>query len=287
MKLPTIESLKPRRKTSILIIVLVTLLIILICVTIPFLESSGKIFMGIVLIPSLIIVVMILLMNDNRIGNVSSTKIITTKSVYGKIFQWNDKSYQFSRRSIILFFVGAPLLSLYLLIFFSLDINTWTQELIAKQTHFILESLLNIPSQVVFHPNESVQWGISVSGVENAYGISLLCTAVHIFSILAGIIVCIPHSQDDNASKDIIWRKTKALIVVIMIIYALNLLRLIIVLYTASIGGDTGSIHSLLLYLTGGIGAVIFFIFIYRWVPELFLALYSIPSIFFQKTKTS
>jgi exosortase/archaeosortase family protein len=152
-------------------------------------------------------------------------------------------------------------------------------EIVAKQTQFLLNVFFRIPSQVTYHPGETVPWKISVAGPESPFGISLLCTGIQVFCIFAGIITLIPHSQTPLTRKDILWRKTKTLVVVIALVYIINLFRLVFLLYLTYIGIDWQVAHLTLLYVSTAIGAVLFFLFLYRWVPELFIALYSLPSV--------
>ncbi len=197
----------------------------------------------------------------------------------GKVFHWREEDYIFSRKSLIRFILGAPLLSGLLFLFFMFDLNIWLQEVTTKQTQVLLNIFFGVPSQVSFNPDATVPWTIFVSGAENPFGISLFCTAVHIFCIFAGIIICIPHSQIYRRKNKILWRKAKVLTLTIIFNYVINLLRLVSFLFLVHVGFNWELTHSILLYSTSIIGAVIFFIFLYWWVPELFIAIYSMPSV--------
>jgi hypothetical protein len=45
------------------------------------------------------------------------------------------------------------------------------------------------------------------------------------------INICIPHSQDPKTNEDIIWRKTKELVISSIIFYVVNIIRMLIQIY--------------------------------------------------------
>jgi exosortase/archaeosortase family protein len=191
-------------------------------------------------------------------------------------YLWKQRVYSFSSRSLVLFALGALPLCAFFFLFFSLDINMWLQEILTKQAHLVMSGILQIPSQVTFNPTASVPWAISVQGGKDPFGISLFCTAAQVFSIFAGVVISIPHSAHPSARRDILWRKAKSLTVMIALVYVVNLVRIVTLLYCTSVGMDSGLVHSILLYITGVVGAVIFIYILYRWLPEIYIAVYDI-----------
>ncbi|MFX1364453.1 MAG: hypothetical protein ACFFCE_04865 [Promethearchaeota archaeon] len=107
-----------------------------------------------------------------------------------------------------------------------------------------------------------------------------MCAAVHIFSIYIVLIIFIPHSQDPSEKEDIIWRKSKILIISIGIIYILNLLRISLAISFLCSGSSSNFIHNLLNYFSGCIAALISIIFIYKWIPEFFISIYYLYPLF-------
>ncbi|MFW9877405.1 MAG: hypothetical protein ACFFG0_30315 [Candidatus Thorarchaeota archaeon] len=158
--------------------------------------------------------------------------------------------------------------------------NFWLQEIIAKQAVFLSNNLFNMNLLVLFNPKEKWPWKILLPQTNSTLTIGTMCTAGHIFSIIIGLIICIPHSQDSITKEDIVWRKTKTIISLIGIIYILNLLRIIIIIILNDIGFLLEKLHSFSNYLSAIIAAFIFFFFVYKWIPEFFLSIYYIFSFF-------
>jgi len=198
------------------------------------------------------------------------------------ILKLDEKEYSFKTYSIILFLIGAPLLSFFLILFFNLEINNWTREIIAKQTVFILNQFFGMETQTIFNNDE---WILIIPRLEKNLIISLWCTSFHIISIFISVIIFIPHSQEYTSRKDINIRKTKALTILIAIVYIGNLIRLILFLYLTNIGFPWDSTHLFINYLTGFLAAILFILILYFWLPEIFISIYYIPSLISYKRK--
>ena len=196
------------------------------------------------------------------------------------ILRFNGKKYIFYLRSIIVFLIGGPLISFLIYLFLSVRFNFWIQEILTKQAVFLLNNIFNINSVALFNPNEIDPWQIFIPQNNNYLTIGAMCAAVHIFSIFIGLIIFIPHSQDSVVKEDIIWRKSKTLIVLIGIIYIMNLLRITLIILLNYNGLSLEFIHNFSNYLSGSIAALIFFIFIYKWIPEFFISIYYLYPLF-------
>ena len=60
------------------------------------------------------------------------------------IIEYNERKYIFSIRSLIIFAVGAPILSYLTYLFFDLRINFWLHEIVVKQTVYFLNLFFNM-----------------------------------------------------------------------------------------------------------------------------------------------
>jgi len=199
------------------------------------------------------------------------------------ILQFNGKKYVFSSKSIIFFLFCGPVISISLYMFLNMRSNYWLQEIITKQAVFLLNNLFNMNSLVSFNPKEKWPWKIFIPQTNSTLSIGTMCAAGHIFSIMIGLIICIPHSQDSITRKDTVWRKTKTLIFLIGIIYLLNLLRIILVIILSDFGFLLESLHSFSNYISAIIAAFIFFLFLYKWIPEFFISIYYLYPLFTNK----
>ena len=258
------------------------LLLVITGITVSILESEGRYMLWIIMILFLILLNYVIL--DRFQFSIKNVSVIDRK-VNPKIEDINEKkpnlylegkSYLFSFSSIIILIIGAPLLSYFILSFFSMEINFWLQELMAKQTVFLLKSFLNIDSRIQYQSEVIYPWVIYIPRTKNTFRISLECTGIHVFSIFIGIIVCTPASKDQITREDFLWRKMKAFIISLLIFYSFNLLRIILLIYLDYIGIPWSFFHSLINDLSGVVAAIIFSIILYTWIPEFFLSIYYI-----------
>ena len=99
------------------------------------------------------------------------------------------------------------------------------------------------------------------------------CTGIDAICIIAGIIICIPHSQFQKDNREIIWRKCKTLVVASVTFYVLNLIRLVITfnLYRLGFGYKIG--HDLIAFYIAIVASIIIFALIYKWIPEFVLSM--------------
>ena len=188
----------------------------------------------------------------------------------------NDKSYSFSKFQLITFFIGSPILSVLIYFFFKLKVNYWIYELTTQQIVFILINLFKIDAYVISNPDHAIFPAVYIPNhpFNEFYAITINCIAGHVFSILIGVIVCIPRSRAFFSKKAFFWRKLKALISSVVAIYLLNLFRISLLLYLNYKGIPFVFIHESLFFLSAIIGALIFVIILKKWLPESFISIY-------------
>jgi len=189
------------------------------------------------------------------------------------ILRFQNKDYVFSIQSIIILILGSPTLSLYVYLFLELEINSWIQEIVAKQAVFLFNNIFNFNLKVIFSLEEVIPWKIFNPRTGGSFYITGLCSAIQVYSIFIGVIVCIPHSKALESRCNIMLRKVIILTFLIVLIYFINIFRIILILYFDDMGIFVEDIHFFLNYLSGFIAAIIFLIFLYKYIPEFFLSI--------------
>ncbi|MFX1376845.1 MAG: hypothetical protein ACFFA0_13640 [Promethearchaeota archaeon] len=190
------------------------------------------------------------------------------------IIRFKEQEYFFSIRSIIFFIIGGSILVFVIYKFLDSNFNIWIEEIVSKQTGYILNNIFNIKTQVIYHPEEDIPWTIFIPANNKTLYMSTWCTAVHVFSIYAGIIIMIPHSQESSTNNDIIWRKAKTLSLLIIIVYCLNIFRLLIVIALSYHGVPISLAHLVINYISAFIAAFLFVLFLHKYLPEIFISIY-------------
>lgn len=274
----------PSRKNIIRIVSFLSVILFcsfIIGLTIPYLESHGKIFMGIELIPLLLIIIYVIVDNFYKMGRTNHNS--KEETINGKrneikpkkpMIVFNGRSYFFSLNQILMLILGTPLLSLILFFFFSLDINFWINEITTKQVSFFLKLLFRIDSQVIVPRQINTAPYIHFIKQDKVFNITTACLATHVYSIFIGIILCIPNSKNEKSKVDFKWRKTITFIFSIIMVYILNLIRLVVLFFTIYQGIPWEFIHETLFYLSAVIAGIIFIIFLRKWMPEFFISIY-------------
>ncbi|MFX1500435.1 MAG: archaeosortase H [Promethearchaeota archaeon] len=187
------------------------------------------------------------------------------------IIEYENKKYVFSIRSIFLLAIGAPISAYLILLFFDLRINYWLHEIVVKQTVYFLNLIFNMGAKAEFAPSGNYDWMFSIPGRSPIY-FETFCTGVQAICIFAGIIIFTPHSQDPKTREDIIWRKTKALIISSVIFYVVNIIRMLIQIDLYYIGYEWNDIHFSISAASSFI-AVIIVLLMHRWIPEFIISI--------------
>ncbi|TFG29307.1 MAG: exosortase/archaeosortase family protein [Promethearchaeota archaeon] len=248
--------------------------------TIPYMESNAKYNMGVVMIPLLIILNYIIV--DRFHFYLKNTEFkdggyTTRKNEHSQIkdkkpiIEFNGKTYIFSIRSLIILAVGAPLLSYGIYQFFDTPFNFWLHEIVVKQTVFFLNLLFNMGAESAYAPVGTHHWSFEIPNRGKIY-FQTFCTGIQAICVFAALILLIPHSQDSETSHDIIWRKTKALIISSAIFYVVNIIRMIIQIYLYYIGYAWEDIHYSISAASSFIAAIIILL-LHKWIPEFIISI--------------
>ncbi|MBY8984208.1 MAG: exosortase/archaeosortase family protein [Candidatus Lokiarchaeota archaeon] len=189
------------------------------------------------------------------------------------VIEFNESKYIFSIRSLILLAVGAPISAYLVYLFFDLEINMWLHEIVVKQTVYFLNLFFNMGVTADYNPVGKNHWSFNFNnpGLGNI-SFETFCTGVQAVVIFIGVIVFTPHSQDPDTKRDIIWRKTKSLIISSVIFYVVNIIRMLIQLQLYYIGYAWEDIHFSISAASSFIAAIIVLL-MHRWIPEFIISI--------------
>ena len=126
-------------------------------------------------------------------------------------------------------------------------------------------------------------WSFKVANRGSIY-FETFCTGIQAICVFAGIIICIPHSLDQNTKKDIIWRKTKALIVSSLIFYVVNIIRMLIQIYLYYLGYAWEDIHYSISAAVSFVAAIIILL-LHKWIPEFIISIIYIGNLIGNEVK--
>ena len=193
------------------------------------------------------------------------------KLIKKPVIEFNEKRYIFSIKSLILLAVGAPISAYLIYLFFDLEINFWLHELVTKQTVFFLNLFFNMNATAVHEPGPLYHWKFNIPGKSSIY-FETFCTGVQAIVIFVGIILFTPHSQDRDTKRDVVWRKTKALIISSIIFYVVNIIRMLIQIQLYNIGYAWVDIHFSISAASSFIAAIIVLL-MHRYIPEFIISI--------------
>ncbi|RLI63480.1 MAG: hypothetical protein DRO88_09815 [Promethearchaeia archaeon] len=191
----------------------------------------------------------------------------------GKI-KYEDHYYDFDWLSVLLLFIGAPIIALT--VWFSHD-WIWLHGITAKITAWLLNLFTNTQSVVMYDPRYfPTPYYFIVDDVHN-YGLGWiffesLCTGVHAIAIFSAVILLIPASSDPTLKKTIWRRKLAAILVTTIIFYIVNILRMILQLYLYQDGADWEDVHYPISSASSFI-AVACVLVMHKYVPEFIMTL--------------
>ncbi|MFX1595908.1 MAG: archaeosortase H, partial [Promethearchaeota archaeon] len=187
------------------------------------------------------------------------------------IIEYNEIKYVFSLRSILLLAILAPISAYLIYLFFDWEAQFWLHEIVVKQTVYFLNLFFNMGAEAEFAPSGKYFWRFSIPGKNPIY-FETFCTGIQAICIFAGIIIFTPHSQDRSAKEDIIWRKTKALIISSVIFYVVNIIRMIIQIDLYYIGYVWEDIHFSISAASSFIAAIIVLL-MHKYIPEFIISI--------------
>jgi exosortase/archaeosortase family protein len=240
--------------------------------------SNSKYNFGFVMIPLLIVFVFILVdkyFRENYEVKSYSGYPKNPKNSHSKInrlsIEFENKKYIFKTNSLIIFAIGTPLLSFLIYWFFDMQANYWLHEIVVKQTVYLLNLFFNMGAEAVYNPVGIYHWNFLVPGKSSIY-FETFCTGIQAICVFAGLIIFIPHSQDKDTNKNILWRKAKSLIVSSIIFYVVNIIRMLIQIYLYYIGYPWESIHVSISAASSFIAAIIILL-LHKWIPEFIISI--------------
>jgi len=132
-------------------------------------------------------------------------------------------------------------------------------------------------AETKYFPVGTHHWSFIIPNKGSIY-FQTFCTGVQAIAVFAGLIICVPHSQDRATREDIIWRKTKALILSSIIFYIVNVIRMVIQIYLYYIGYAWEDIHYSISAASSFIAAIIILL-LHKWIPEFIISIIYLGSI--------
>ncbi|TFF97309.1 MAG: hypothetical protein EU541_08405 [Promethearchaeota archaeon] len=257
----------------------------------PFMESNSRIFFPIIMLPMLVILNYVILnrfqfylsdfsLHDSPSQNSSSEEIKRNKP----IIEYEDNKYSFSIKSLLSLAIGAPISAYLIYLFFDLELNYWLHEIVVKQTVYFLNLLFNIGVEAQYNPGGVYHWSFVNIGSLSPINFQTFCTGVQAICVFAGVIIFTPHSRDKQTNRDILWRKTKSLVISSVIFYVVNILRMIIQIYLYYIGYPWDAIHYSISAASSFIAAIIVLL-MHKWIPEFIISIIYAFTIIKQKIK--
>lgn len=189
------------------------------------------------------------------------------------VIEFNERKYIFSVKSLILLALGAPISALLIYLFFDLEINFWLHEVVVKQTAYFLNLFFNMGVSVEYNPVGKYHWGFNFINPTLAnISFETFCTGIQAICIFAGVILFTPHSQDPGTKRDIVWRKTKSLILSSLIFYVVNIIRMLIQIELYNLGYPWEDIHFSISAASSFIAAIIVLL-MHKWIPEFIISI--------------
>lgn len=257
---------------------------------ISLMESEKWIYLGSVIIPLLLILNYVYL---DRIYNYlrhtlkEGAKLNETHKTRDKknkppVIQFRGKKYSFLTRALILFPVAIIIIALSMNQFLKKIEIIWLHELFAKHQVFFLNLIFSLGAQTSYMYNT---WFVGISENVRVY-INNGCTGLIAMSIFIAVIIFTPHSKNQKTKEDIIWRKTKAIIFSIFLIYFYNIFRAVIQFYLYSRGFAWSVVHDSLGMLSITIFThVCIFLFCTKYLPEFYVSIYYSGKIIYKELR--
>ena len=187
--------------------------------------------------------------------------------------QWSGIKYTFSKCSLIFFSFGTPILGSLIFLFLNMSFNSWVTAMFIKQVSYLLDIIFNIETNVVINPDLIAIYlpNPSVSGI-----VLPVCYGAEVISIFIGIILATPSSRDPKPRINIIWRKTKIIILTILSTYLSYMFRMVLMLAFVNNGLPMHIIHDSSYYLITLISFIIILYILRKILPEFIISLHYI-----------
>ncbi|MEJ2280101.1 MAG: hypothetical protein P8Y70_20480, partial [Candidatus Lokiarchaeota archaeon] len=143
--------------------------------SLPLMTSPHRNYMPIVMLPLLIILNYIIIdrfhyytgksVEESSIEEFK--KLIESNKV--PVIEYEKRKYVFSKSSIILLAIGAPISAYLIYLFFDLRVNYWLHEIVTKQTDFFLNFFINMNTSTRYAPTGKYDWHIVIPGRPSIY----------------------------------------------------------------------------------------------------------------------
>jgi exosortase/archaeosortase family protein len=142
-----------------------------------------------------------------------------------------------------------------------------------NQISYLLDLLFNIEAMVVISPDLIA---IYLPNPSQSGRVLTSCYGAEVISIFIGIILATSSSHDRKPDMNLIWRKTKIIIITIISTYLLFLLRIVLMLAFVHNGMPMHVIHDSSYYLITLISFIIILYVLRKILPEFIISLHYI-----------
>ena len=194
--------------------------------------------------------------------------------------QWSGIKYTFSKRSLIIFSFCMPIFGSLIYLFLNMSFNSWVKAMFIKQVSYLLDLIFNIEARVVINPDLIA---IYLPNPSHSGRVLTSCYGAEVISIFIGIILATSSSHDRKPEMNIIWRKTKIIIITILSTYLLYLFRIVLMLAFVHNGMPMHIIHDSSYYLITLISFIIILYILRKILPEFIISLHYIRYIISNK----
>lgn len=282
-----------RKKIGVLLLHFFNLLFsVVIGLSISLMESTSKYNFGLVMIPLLVVLSYIITDKYDKTGkDVRYEQELEGGTKSNKpVIEFENKKYIFSINSLVILVVGTPILAYLIYLFFDTEPQYWLHEIVVKQTIYFLNLFFDMGVSANYSPTGTHHWSFDFVGGNingdplGSISFETFCTGVQAICVFAGIIICTPHSQDKETNKDIIWRKTKSLIISSLIFYVVNIIRMIIQIELYYLGYPWDSIHVSISAASSFVAAIIILL-LHKWIPEFIISIIYIGTLLSKRFK--
>jgi hypothetical protein len=179
--------------------------------------------------------------------------------------EWSSIKYTFSKRSLVFFSFGMPIIGSLIYLFLNLSFNSWITEIFIKQVSYLLKLIFNIEANIVIIPDQIT---IYLPDPSHSGRVLTVCYGAEVISIFVGIILATPSSHSRKTGINMIWRKAKIIIVIILSTYLSYLIRMTLML--GFVNYDSSY------YLITLVSFIIILYALRRFLPEFIISLHYI-----------
>ncbi len=149
-----------------------------------------------------------------------------------------------------------------------------------KQVSYLLDLIFNIEARVVINPDLIA---IYLPNPSHSGRVLTSCYGAEVISIFIGIILATSSSHDRKPEMNIIWSKTKIIIITILSTYLSYLFRIVLMLAFVHNGMPMHIIHDSSYYLVTLTSVIIILYALRKILPEFIISLHYIRNIITNK----